>query len=142
MLSEQQTSEEALAIKRECDSLVDFCGYLTASQQCDGMFIGNAEVIPFSPRRNLYHACMAYMRANGLSKPISLTRLGTVCPEPWLSMVKRIFARKVPRVITENHIALWNLIRSRTMNNDICTRAVIRDDMKAPGLDVKTSVAG
>lgn len=32
---------------------------------------------------------------------------------------------------------LWNLIRSRTMNNDICTRTVIRDDMKALGLDVK-----
>lgn len=39
--------------------------------------------------------------------------------------------------LTDNHIALWNLIRSRTMNNDICTRTVIRDDMKAPGLDVK-----
>ncbi|WP_081316024.1 helicase RepA family protein [Pantoea dispersa] len=39
--------------------------------------------------------------------------------------------------LTDNHIALWNLIRSRTMNNDICTRTVIRDDMKALGLDVK-----
>lgn len=44
LLSEQQRSEEALVIKRECDSLVNFCGYLMASQQydCDGMFIGNA----------------------------------------------------------------------------------------------------
>lgn len=80
LLSEQQRSEEALAIKRECDSLVDFCGYLTASQQCDRMFIGNAEVIPFSPRRYLYHACMAYMRANGLSKPVSLIRFGMDMP--------------------------------------------------------------
>lgn len=77
MLSEQQTSEEALAIKREYDSLVIFCGYLMVSQQYDGMFIGNAEVIPFSPRRYLYHAYMAYMRANGLSKPVSLMRFGT-----------------------------------------------------------------
>lgn len=31
LLYEQQKSEEALAIKREGDSLVDFCGYLMAS---------------------------------------------------------------------------------------------------------------
>ena len=80
MLSEQQTSGEALAIKRECDSLVDFCGYLMVSQQCDGMLIGNAEIVPFSPRRYLYHAYMAYMRANGLSKPVSLMRFGTDMP--------------------------------------------------------------
>lgn len=43
LLHEQQKSEEALAIKREGDSLVDFCGYLMASVVCDGMLIGNAE---------------------------------------------------------------------------------------------------
>ncbi|EPL6982843.1 DNA primase family protein, partial [Klebsiella pneumoniae] len=69
LLHEQQKSEEALAIKREGDSLVDFCGYLMASVACDGMFIGNAEIVPFSPRKYLYHAYMAYMRANGLNKP-------------------------------------------------------------------------
>lgn len=37
-------------------------------------------------------------------------------------------------------MALWNLIRNRTMNNDICTRAVIWDDMKVLGLDVKNSI--
>lgn len=37
LLYEQQKSEEALAIKREGDSLVDFCGYLLASVACDGM---------------------------------------------------------------------------------------------------------
>lgn len=47
------------------------------SQQCDGMLIGNAEIVPFRPQRYLYHAYMAYMRANGLSKPVSLTRFGT-----------------------------------------------------------------
>lgn len=42
--------------------------------------IGNAEMFPFSPRRYLYHAYMAYMRANGLSKPVSLTRFGIDMP--------------------------------------------------------------
>jgi phage/plasmid-associated DNA primase len=44
------------------------------------MFIGNAEIVPFSPRKYLYHAYMAYMRANGLNKPVSLMRFGTDMP--------------------------------------------------------------
>lgn len=77
LLYEQQKSEEALAIKREGDSVVYFCGYLMASVVCDGMFIGNAEIVPFSPRRYLYHAYLAYMRANGLNKQVSLMQFGT-----------------------------------------------------------------
>lgn len=37
--------------------------------------------------------------------------------------------------ITENHSTLWNLIRSRTENGDLCTRSILRDDMKAMGID-------
>ncbi|EKZ3298478.1 DNA primase, partial [Salmonella enterica] len=59
LLHEQRKSEEALAVKRETDSMVDFCGYLISSMNCDGMFVGNAEIIPFSPRRYLYHAYIA-----------------------------------------------------------------------------------
>lgn len=44
------------------------------------MFNGNAEIVPFSPRSYFYHACMAYMRANGPSKPVSLTRFGMDMP--------------------------------------------------------------
>jgi putative DNA primase/helicase len=76
LLFEQQKSEEALAIKRDGDSLVDFCGYLMTMVECDGMFIGNAEIIPFAPRRFLYHAYISYMQAHGLGKPVSLTRFG------------------------------------------------------------------
>lgn len=39
--------------------------------------------------------------------------------------------------LSENHITLWNLIRSRTGNGDICTKALVRDDMKSMGVDVK-----
>ncbi|MEA5105179.1 primase-like DNA-binding domain-containing protein [Pantoea sp. S18] len=80
LLFEQQKSEEALAIKRDGDSLVDFCGYLMASVACDGMLIGNADITPFRPRRYLYHAYLQFMRSNGLSKPVSLTRFGTDMP--------------------------------------------------------------
>ncbi len=45
LLYEQQKSEEALVIKREGDSLVDFCGYLMSSVMCDGLLVGNAEII-------------------------------------------------------------------------------------------------
>ena len=80
LLYEQQKSEEALLIKREGDSLVDFCGYLMSLVKCEGMMVGNAEIVPFSPRRYLYHAYLAYMSAHGLGKPVSLTRFGTDMP--------------------------------------------------------------
>lgn len=80
LLNEQRKSEEALAIKREGDSLIDFCGYLMSLVECEGMIVGNAEMIPFSPRRYLYHSYLAYMSAHGLGKPVSLTRFGSDMP--------------------------------------------------------------
>nr|WP_247712306.1 AAA family ATPase [Morganella morganii] len=41
----------------------------------------------------------------------------------------------VPR-LTDNHVALWQAIRSRTAKGESCTRAVLRDDMKAMNFDV------
>ncbi|MEB2767326.1 primase-like DNA-binding domain-containing protein [Citrobacter portucalensis] len=102
LLHEQQKSEEALAIKREGDSLVDFCGYLMASVICDGMFIGNAEIMPFSPRRYLYHAYLAYMRANGLNKPVSLTRFGTDMPGAMAEYGKEYHKRKTKQGLRSN----------------------------------------
>jgi len=102
LLFEQQKSEEALAIKREGDSLVDFCGYLMASVMCNGMFIGNAEIVPFSPRRYLYHAYLAYMKANGLSKPVSLTRFGTDMPGAMSEYGKEYQKRKTKQGLRSN----------------------------------------
>lgn len=102
LLHEQQKSEEALTIKREGDSLVDFCGYLLSSVACDGMFIGNAEIVPFSPRRYLYHAYMAYMRANGLNKPVSLMRFGTDMPGAMAEYGKKYDKRKTKHGIRSN----------------------------------------
>ncbi|BDI47317.1 hypothetical protein EsCd1HHP049_03235 [Escherichia sp. HH154_1D] len=47
---------------------------------CDGLLVGNAEIVPFSPRRYLYHAYLAYMRAHGFGKPVTLTRFGKDMP--------------------------------------------------------------
>lgn len=43
--------------------------------------------------------------------------------------------------LTENHVALWQAIRSRTASGDCCTRSLIRDDMKAMGFDVSKKFA-
>ncbi|HED2480940.1 primase-like DNA-binding domain-containing protein [Citrobacter sp. FDAARGOS_156] len=102
LLYEQQKSEEALAIKREGDSLVDFCGYLMASVVCDGMLIGNAEIVPFSPRKYLYHAYLAYMRANGLNRPVSLMRFGTDMPGAMAEYGKEYQKRKTKHGIRSN----------------------------------------
>ncbi|MFX2612041.1 DNA primase family protein [Enterobacter mori] len=102
LLAEQRKSEEALAIKREGDSLVDFCGYLMASMGCDGMFVGSANVAPFNPRYFLYHAYLAYMQGNGLSKPVSLSRFGSDMPGAMSEYGKQYEKRKTKRGIQTN----------------------------------------
>lgn len=37
--------------------------------------------------------------------------------------------------LSNNHMAVWQAIRSRTSKGEACTRAVIRDDLKAAGMD-------
>lgn len=76
-LHKQQQSEEATAIKRESDHLVDFCSYLDALDYPNGMFIGNMGIMPFNPRKYLYHAYIEYIRNTGLNNPLSLTQFGT-----------------------------------------------------------------
>ncbi|MFP2516143.1 helicase RepA family protein [Buttiauxella agrestis] len=39
--------------------------------------------------------------------------------------------------LTGNHMALWQALRSRTAKGEPCTRAIIRDDLKATGIDTK-----
>lgn len=76
----QQKSAEALEIKREADSLVDFCSYLIASSQADGLYVGNANITPMAPRRFLYHAYLTYMAGMAHQRPLSLTAFGKAMP--------------------------------------------------------------
>ena len=50
LLQSQQNSDEALSIKRDADPTFDFCGYLEALPEPDGMYMGNANIIPRQPR--------------------------------------------------------------------------------------------
>ncbi|WP_439413063.1 toprim domain-containing protein [Enterobacter ludwigii] len=102
MLVEQQKSEEAIAIKRGTDSLVDFCGYLLASIEADGMLIGNAETIPFNPRKYLYHAYLAYMKGNNLAKPVSVTRFGLDMPGALAEFGKEYMRKKTKQGVRSN----------------------------------------
>ncbi|EMO0981496.1 DNA primase [Escherichia coli] len=102
LLYEQQKSEEALVIKREGDSLVDFCGYLMSSVMCDGLLVGNTEIIPFSPRRYLYHAYLAYMRAHGFGKPVTLTRFGKDMPGAMAEYGREYMKRKTKHGLRSN----------------------------------------
>jgi putative DNA primase/helicase len=68
LLQSQQNSDEALSIKRDADPTFDFCGYLEMLPQTNGMFMGNASIIPRNYRKYLYHAYLAYMEANGYRK--------------------------------------------------------------------------
>jgi len=76
LLQSQQNSDEALSIKRDADPTFDFCGYLEALPEPDGMFMGNANIIPRQPRLYLYHAYLIYMEAHGYKNTLSLTMFG------------------------------------------------------------------
>jgi len=80
LLQSQQNSDEALSIKRDADPTFDFCGYLEALPEPEGMYIGNANIIPRQPRLYLYHAYLAYMEAHGYKNTLSLTRFGKGLP--------------------------------------------------------------
>ena len=81
LLQAQQSSEEALEIKRSADPLVDFCGYLTPLSTPTGLFIGNANIRSMNPRRYLYHAYLSFMEARGHQHPMSLTAFGQAVPQ-------------------------------------------------------------
>ncbi|HAF2128799.1 TPA: DNA primase [Salmonella enterica] len=72
ILMNQRKSFEALEVKRQSSSLTDFCGYLVAVDDGKGMPVGDMNRSAFSPRRYLYHAYSAYMRAQNLDKLISV----------------------------------------------------------------------
>ncbi|CCJ97495.1 DNA primase, phage-associated [Cronobacter malonaticus 507] len=76
LLQSQQNSGEALRIKRDADPAFDFCGYLEALPDANGMYIGNANIIPRQPRLYLYHAYLVYMEAHGYRNALSLTMFG------------------------------------------------------------------
>ncbi|EOC0210728.1 primase-helicase zinc-binding domain-containing protein [Cronobacter dublinensis] len=80
LLQSQQNSDEALNIKRDADPTFDFCGYLEALPDANGMYIGNANIIPRQPRLYLYHAYLAYMEAHGYRNTLSLTMFGKGLP--------------------------------------------------------------
>nr|WP_083600268.1 toprim domain-containing protein [Xenorhabdus eapokensis] len=102
LLAEQQKSAEALDIKRGTDPLVDFCGYLIASHETDGLLIGNAEIMPFNPRKYLYHAYLAYMKGNNLNKPVSVTRFGMDMPGALAEYSQQYLRKKSKQGIRSN----------------------------------------
>ncbi|EOD3915651.1 primase-helicase zinc-binding domain-containing protein [Enterobacter hormaechei] len=80
LLQSQQNSDEVLSIKRDADPTFDFCGYLEMLPQSNGMFMGNASIIPRNYRKYLYHAYLAYMEANGYRNVLSLKMFGLGLP--------------------------------------------------------------
>ncbi|WP_326899067.1 primase-like DNA-binding domain-containing protein [Kosakonia cowanii] len=76
LLQSQQNSDEAISIKRDADPTFDFCGYLKELSEPEGMYMGNANIVPRQPRLYLYHAYLVYMEAHGYKNTLSLTMFG------------------------------------------------------------------
>jgi len=114
LLQAQQTSGEALDIKRQADPLVDFCGYLMPLSTPNGLFIGNANIRPMNPKRYLYHAYLSFMESRGHQHPLSLTAFGQAVPQT-LKEYERV------------------LLKRRT-NNGIQTNLTLHEDSEADWL--------
>lgn len=114
LLQAQQSSGEALEIKRQADPLVDFCGYLMPLSKPNGLFIGNANIRPINPKRYLYHAYLSFMESRGHQHPLSLTAFGQAVPQT-LKEYERI------------------LLKRRT-NNGIQTNLTLHEDSEADWL--------
>lgn len=119
LLQAQQTSGEALEIKRQADPLVDFCGYLMPLSTPNGMFIGNANIRPINPKRYLYHAYLSFMESRGHQHPLSLTAFGQAVPQT-LKEYERV------------------LLKRRT-NNGIQTNLTLHEDSEADWLPACSS---
>lgn len=70
-LYNQQRSEEALEVKSQTDHITEFCGYFFTSEQCNGLFVGNAGMFR-AERTHLYPAYLAFTRAGGIKSELSL----------------------------------------------------------------------
>lgn len=70
-LYNQQGSEEALEVKSQTDHITEFCGYFFTSEQCNGLFVGNAGMFR-AERTHLYPAYLAFTRAGGIKSELSL----------------------------------------------------------------------
>jgi len=114
LLQAQQSSGEALEIKRQADPLVDFCGYLMPLSKPNGMFIGNANIRPLNPKRYLYHTYLSFMESRGHQHPLSLTAFGQAVPQT-LKEYERV------------------LLKRRT-NNGIQTNLALHEDSEADWL--------
>lgn len=114
LLQAQQNSDEALEIKRSADPLVDFCGYLLAVSTPNGLYIGNANIIPANPRKYLYHAYLSFMEARGHQRPMTLTAFG----------------RAVPQTLKEYEIEFMK----RKTNQGMQTNLTLNDDSEADWL--------
>ncbi|GIU60284.1 hypothetical protein KpCCI2_22060 [Klebsiella pneumoniae] len=54
--------------------------YLETRAEPDGMYMGNASIIPRQLRLYLYHAYLVYMEAHGYKNTLSLTMFGKGLP--------------------------------------------------------------
>lgn len=102
LLQAQQSSDEALEIKRQADPLVDFCGYLMPLSTPNGLFIGNANIRPINPKRYLYHAYLSFMESRGHQHPLSLTAFGQAVPQTLKEYERTLLKRRTNNGVQTN----------------------------------------
>ncbi len=74
LLHEQQRSDEALAIKRGTDPIIDLCAALYLMEKAEGLMMGES-YIRLEPLKYPYHLYLAFAEYNGI-KPLAVSNFG------------------------------------------------------------------
>ncbi|MGU5729759.1 primase-helicase zinc-binding domain-containing protein [Aeromonas jandaei] len=94
-LLEQRNSEDALAIKRGTDPVIDLCAMLAFLDKPEGLFMGGNPSVKQEPRRYLYHLYLAYLDYHGLGRPLSVQKFSQAVKTSVKEFGQEYITRKV-----------------------------------------------
>jgi|GEM_PF-72035 len=94
-LLEQRCSDDALAIKRATDPVIDLCAMLTFMDKPEGLFMGGNPSVKQEPRRYLYHLYLAYLDYHGLGRPLSVQKFSQAVKSATKEFGREYITRKV-----------------------------------------------
>ncbi|MGU5778263.1 primase-helicase zinc-binding domain-containing protein [Aeromonas caviae] len=94
-LLEQRCSDDALAIKRATDPVIDLCAMLTFMDKPEGLFMGGNPSVKQEPRRYLYHLYLAYLDYHGLGRPLSVQKFSQAVKSASKEFGREYITRKV-----------------------------------------------
>ncbi|EGD4734491.1 bacteriophage P4 DNA primase [Shigella flexneri] len=105
LLLEQRDGDEALAIKQQTDSVIEFCQFLNFLEEARGLMMGGGgDSVKYTTRNSLYRVYLAFMAYAGRSKPLNVNDFGKAMKPAAKVYGHEYITRKVKGVTQTNAI--------------------------------------